>query len=109
MAGENVGAECRRQKNHEVGNLHTCFSSSSSPVTNLVTEQPVRALRHCESGTSVVQVCVPEFDAVNFWVLEKGRCIVGIMRGNNAARGGGGSLKGLYPDGEDRCLVLDWQ
>ena len=64
MAGENVGAERRRQKNHEVGNLYTCFRSSSSLVTNLVTEQPVRALRHCESGTSVVQVCVPEFDAV---------------------------------------------
>ena len=52
-------------------------------MTNLVTEQPVRAMRHCESGTSVVQMCVPEFYAVNFRVLEKERCIVGIMRGNN--------------------------
>ena len=64
MAGENVGAERRRQKNNEVGNLHTCFRSP---------EQPVRAMRHCESGTSVVQMCVPEFYAVNFRVLEKGR------------------------------------
>ena len=79
MAGENVGAERRRQKNNEVGNLHTCFRSPGSPVTNLVTEQPVRAMRHCESGTSVVQM------------------------------GGGGSLKGPYPDGEDRCPALDWQ
>ena len=83
MAGQNVGAERWRQKNHKVGNLHTCFRSSGSPVTNLVTEQPVRAMRYCESGISVVQMCVPEFDAVNFRVLEKGRCIVSIMRGNN--------------------------
>ena len=55
-----------------MGDLHTCFRSPGSPVTNLVTEQPVRAMRHCESGTSVVQMCVPEFDAVNFRVLEKG-------------------------------------
>ena len=46
MAEENVGAERWRQKNNEVGKLYTCFRSSGSPVTNLVTEQSVRAMRH---------------------------------------------------------------
>ena len=36
-----------------------------------------------ESGTSIVQVCVPEFKVVNFRVVKKGRGVIGIMGGDN--------------------------
>ena len=40
-------------------------------------------MRGSESGTSVVQVRVPEFKVVNFRVVKKGRCVIGIMGGDN--------------------------
>ena len=73
---KDVGAKGRRQKNHEVGNLHTRFRGSLSPVADL-------SMRGGESGTSIVQVCVPEFKVVNFRVVKKGRCVIGIMGGDN--------------------------
>ena len=33
---KDVGAKGRRQKNHEVGNLHTRFRGSLSPVADLI-------------------------------------------------------------------------
>ena len=36
-----------------------------------------------ESGASIVQVCVPEFNSVDFRVVKKGRCVIGTRRGND--------------------------
>jgi len=36
-------------------------------------------MRGRESGTSVIQVRVPEFKVVNFRVVKKGRCVIGII------------------------------
>ena len=40
-------------------------------------------MRGGESGTSVIQVRVPEFKVVNFRVVKKGRCVIGIMGGDD--------------------------
>ena len=40
-------------------------------------------MRGGESGTSVIQVRVPEFQVVNFRVVKKGRCVIGIMGGDD--------------------------
>ena len=36
-------------------------------------------MRGGESGTSVMQVRVPEFNVVNLRVVKKGRCFIGIL------------------------------
>ena len=38
-------------------------------------------MRGGESGASIVQVCVPEFQSVDFRVVKKRRCVVGIVGG----------------------------
>ena len=52
-------------------------------MADLIAQQSVRTMRGSESGTSVVQVRVPEFKVVNFRVVKKGRCVIGIMGGDN--------------------------
>ena len=67
----------------EVGNLHTGFRSPLSPVADLVAQQFIGTMGGSKSGTSIVQVCVPEFKAVYFRVVKKGRCVVGIVGGDD--------------------------
>ena len=38
-------------------------------------------MRGGESGASIVQVCVPEFKSVDFRVVKKRRCVIGIVGG----------------------------
>ena len=38
-------------------------------------------MRGGESGASIVQVCVPELKSVDFRVVKKRRCVVGIVGG----------------------------
>jgi len=40
-------------------------------------------MRGGEFSSSVIQVRVPEFKIVNFRVVKKGRCVIGIMEGND--------------------------
>jgi len=40
-------------------------------------------MRSGKSGTSIVQVCVPEFKVVNFRVVKKGRGVIGMMGSDN--------------------------
>ena len=61
----------------------------------------------------LVQVCVPEFKAVDFRVVKKRRCVVSIVGGyykqNEPAQGVGENLRGPYPGGEWHCPARDWQ
>ena len=79
---KDVGAKGRWQKNHEVGNLHTRFRSPLSPVADLIAQQSIGTMGGSKSG-SIVQVRVPEFKSVNFRVVKKRRCVVGIMGGDD--------------------------
>ena len=36
-----------------------------------------------ESGASIVQVCVPEFNSVDFRVVKKRRCVICTRRSND--------------------------
>ena len=40
-------------------------------------------MRGGESGTSIVQVCVPEFKSVDFRVVKKRRGVIGIVGGDD--------------------------
>ena len=60
-------------------------------------------MRGSKSGTSTVQVRVPEFKNVNFRVVKKRRCVVGIVGGDDKQdelRGVGENLRGPYPGEE---------
>ena len=82
-------------------------------MADLIAKQSVRTMRGSESGTSVVQVRVPEFKVVNFRVVKKGRCVIGIMGGDNKQdelrEMLEENLRGPYP-GEEYCYpARDWQ
>ena len=38
-------------------------------------------MRGGESGASIIQVCMPEFKSVDFRVVKKRRCVIGIVGG----------------------------
>ena len=52
-------------------------------MADLIAQQSAGTMRGSESGTSIVQVRVPEFKSVNFRVVKKRRRVVGIMGGDD--------------------------
>ena len=53
------------------------------PVADLIAQQSIRTMGGGESGASIVQVSVPEFNSVDFRVVKKRRCVIRARRGND--------------------------
>ena len=73
-----AATECRKMKRPKPTLARLAHPNASSTISSA----PL-APAPLGTGTSIVQARMPEFKVANFRVVKKGRCVIGIMGGDN--------------------------
>lgn len=68
---------------YEMGDTHAGFRRTGGPMTNLVAKEPIRTTGGRETGAGIIKVSMPEFQGLDFGVLQKRRGVLSPIRADN--------------------------